>query len=83
MANVSPLGLYRKRAVITAYERYKRLEKNSPLGMMVNSWQEQHRIKIRSFMHHALDLCEEIGFSVDRMPLRGVGFPPHFSSYLP
>ena len=44
MVNVPPLGLYRKRAVITVYERYKRLEESYPLRMMVDSWEENRRI---------------------------------------
>ena len=83
MANVSPLSIHRQKAVITAYERYKRLEECSPLRMMVNSWQEKHRIQMRSFMHHAVDLCTKIGLPGDRMPLRGVGLPLDQSPYLP
>ena len=51
--------------------------------MMVDSWQEKHRIQMRSFMHHAVDLCTRIGLPGDRMPLRGVGLPLDQSPYLP
>jgi hypothetical protein len=83
MANVPPLRLHRQKAVITAYERYKRLEESCPLRMMVDSWEENDRIQMRSFMHHATGLCARIALPGDRMPLRGVGFPLDSSPYLP
>ena len=83
MANVPPLSLHRQKAVITAYERYKRLEESCPLRIMVDSWEGKDRIHMRSFMHHAMGLCTRIGLPGDRMPMRGVGFPLDSSPYLP
>ena len=84
MANVPPLATRRDRAVITAFERYKRLEESSPLRVMVDSWQARRRISMQSFMHRAMRIGHEVGLSGDRLPLRtGVEPSPHLTFNLP
>ena len=70
MTNVAPLSLRRERAVLIAYERYKRAAIGTPTRNMVEGWRERHRIKMQSFMHHAVNLGAKAGLSHNRSPMR-------------
>ena len=77
MADISPLALRRERAIVLACERYRRLEKESPLRQMVDEWVGRNRIKRTSFMHEAVRLSVELEFSHlrDELALTGIFLP--------
>ena len=60
MANIPPLHLRRECAVITTYERYKRLEKSLLTRVLVETWKGRKRLKMHSFMHNATRLVSEL-----------------------
>ena len=70
ITNVAPLSLGRERAVLVAYERYKRAAIGLPTRIMVDQWRGKSRIKMRSFMHNAVNLCAQAGLSTDLVPVK-------------
>ncbi|XP_055880471.1 uncharacterized protein LOC129925234 [Biomphalaria glabrata] len=76
LTNVAPLHLRRERAVLTAYERYKRGDSRLPTSILVRQWRERNHIKMRSFLHIAANLSKSAGLSTDRIPIRRISTCP-------
>ena len=84
MANIPPLQLRRDRAVITTFERYKRLDKNLPTRILVDTWKGRKRLKMQSFMHNATRLASEINLPETRLPIQRLSsFSPENTPQVP
>ena len=55
-ANVEPLKLRRERAVLESVERYRRLDKDHPNRLLVDTWTPTNRLKQLSPMDVAKQL---------------------------
>ena len=55
-ANVEPLKLRRERAVLESVERYRRLDKDHPNRLLVDTWTPKNRLKQTSPMDVAKQL---------------------------
>ena len=78
--NIEPFDLRRKRAALELFERSKRLEKNHPNRLLVDSWQPCHRLKnTKSMLDTVTELQKDHHLPENRDPLERVptNLPPH------
>ena len=76
-ANIEPLDLRRKRAVLDGVERYKRFELDHPNRVLVDSWRPNKRLQQNSPMDIANKLEEFHHLPQDRLQLKKyVDIPP-------
>ncbi|XP_055891896.1 uncharacterized protein LOC129927346 [Biomphalaria glabrata] len=77
MTNLPPLRLRRERAVMIAYEKFKRLEEGCPVRSLVDNWQGGNRLKRNSFMHSVRELSKEVDLPQNRaaLALHGASSP--------
>uniref|UniRef100_A0A2C9M4E0 ribonuclease H n=1 Tax=Biomphalaria glabrata TaxID=6526 RepID=A0A2C9M4E0_BIOGL len=77
MTNLPPLRLRRERAVMIAYEKFKRLEECCPVRSLVDNWQGGNRRKRNSFMHSVRELSKEVELPQNRaaLALHGASSP--------
>ena len=78
--NIEPFDLRRKRAALELFERSKRLEKNHPNRLLVDSWQSCQKLKnTTSILDTVNDLQKDHHLPNNRDPLERVpkNLPPH------
>ncbi|MCG8431297.1 MAG: hypothetical protein MJA29_09010, partial [Candidatus Omnitrophica bacterium] len=69
-ANVEPLDIRRKRALLDCVERYRRLDKSHPNRRLVDRWERNQRLQQKSPMDVACELEKEHHLPQEKLPER-------------
>ncbi|KAK6998602.1 ribonuclease H1 [Biomphalaria glabrata] len=77
MTNLPPLRLRRERAVMIAFEIFKRLGEGCPVRSLFDNWRGGDQLKQNTFMHDVRELSKEVDLSQNRadIVLHGASSP--------